>query len=336
MKILSIGVEADNGGGMVVKQQINNKLVERGHSVDDLHLPNQIPVLPKVNSISQIRQRIDRYDLVHCHSIVGSHALSSALAVGASTTPLVYHTHTAFFSDISWKERYLLRYLLRFQTSQSDAVIYVSELERELLSSYISPSPSSAVIENRVVIEEGSSNGDLENFPEVQEPYMISVGTISQRKGQHRIVEAMQYFDELDLVLVGNIETNIYKQIADQGLSESVHVLGRVEPDSSVHALISNAEGLIHMSSYESYGLVIPEALAHGVPVVCSDRCGAKELITSENGRVVPVNSNTKNLINAIHDVVYLSPDPNNSVRDWSRAISKIEQIYEVVLRCTT
>jgi len=335
MKILSIGIEGDEGGAMVAKRQINERLVERGYSVDDIDFPDPHPALPHAGSISRVQSILGQYDLVHCHSIVGSHALSAALAVGFSGTPLVYHTQTSFLTDISWKEQYLLRHLLRFQTFQSDAVIFVSDLEQELLAPYVSSRPYQTVVENRAGIEDADPDTDLDDFPSFQRPYLISVGTISERKGQHRIVEAIQDFGDLDLVLVGSVETDIQEQITELGLSDSVHVLGRVKHDA-VHSLIESAEALVHMSAYESYGIVIAEALAHGVPVVCTDHCGAKHLIMRENGRVVSVDSTTRELINAVQATMQLSPDENGFVTNWQRMIDDIEQVYAKVSTTTT
>lgn len=327
MKVLSIGIEGDEGGAMVAKRQINDRLVERGHSVDDIDLPDPHPALPKARSIIRIRRLLGQYDLVHCHSIVGSHALSAAIGVGLSDTPLVYHTQTSFLADVSWKEEYLLRYLLRFQTFLSDAVVFVSELERELLSSYISSRPLQAVVENRAGLDDANPDVTLDDFPEIQQPYVISVGTVSERKGQHRIVEAIQHFDNLELVLVGAVEMDIRTNIAEYGLSDRVHVFGRVDHDV-VHGLIANAEALVHMSAYESYGIVIAEALAHGVPVVCTDRCGAKHLLTSENGRVVPSDSTTRRLVDAVTETTRLTPEKHAAATDWEALIEDVEVVY--------
>lgn len=334
MKILSIGIEGDEGGAMVAKDQINDRLRQRGHSVDNINLPNPHPVLPKADSIARIRRSLDQYDVVHCHSIVGSHSLSAAIAVGLSDTPLVFHTQTSFLADVSWKEKYLLRYLLRFQTRLADAVIFVSELEQQLLSSYISSQPSQTVIENRAGIDDANPAVTLEDFPEIQQPYVITVGTVSERKGQHRLVEAMQHLDDLELVIVGTVETDIQADIAGYGLSDRVHVLGRVAHDA-VHALIANAEALVHLSAYESYGIVIAEALAHGVPVVCTDRCGAKHLVTSENGRVVAADSTTKEVVDAVAETTSLSPGDNDTVTDWETLIDDVERVYASVSKTT-
>lgn len=330
MKILSIGIEGDEGGAMVAKRQIDDRLVERGHSVNDIDLPDPHPALPKASSIARIRRLLGQYDLVHCHSIVGSHSLSAAIAIGFSDTPLVYHTQTSFLADVSWKERHLLRYLLRFQTFLSDAVIFVSELEQELLSPYVSLRPLQAVVENRAGIRDANPDVDLNDFPDVERPYVICVGTVSERKGQHRVVKAMQHLDDLELVLVGSIEMDIHGQIAELGLSDRVYVSGRVEHDA-VHVLIANAEALVHASEYESYGIVIAEALAHGIPVVCTDRCGAKHLVTNKNGRIVSINSRTEELVDAVQEVVQLSPGENEFVTDWPGLVDDVEQVYAEV-----
>ncbi len=48
---------------------------------------------------------------------------------------------------------------------------------------------------------------------------------------------------------------------------------------------------LIHPAKLEAFGMVISEALAMGVPVLCSSECGASEIIKDDTGASLPYNS---------------------------------------------
>jgi glycosyltransferase involved in cell wall biosynthesis len=67
-----------------------------------------------------------------------------------------------------------------------------------------------------------------------------------------------------------------------------ISVLGPL-PQSALAERLRGADCLVLPSRNESFGMVVPEALAAGLPVVVSDRVGAAELIEDgQNGWVVP------------------------------------------------
>jgi glycosyltransferase involved in cell wall biosynthesis len=70
---------------------------------------------------------------------------------------------------------------------------------------------------------------------------------------------------------------------------EGVEVLGPL-PQAEVAARFAAADCLVLPSRNESFGMVVPEALATGVPVLVSERVGAKDLVTEDRtGWIVPV-----------------------------------------------
>lgn len=65
-------------------------------------------------------------------------------------------------------------------------------------------------------------------------------------------------------------------------------VLGSLS-QAELAARLRAADCLVLPSRNESFGMVVPEALASGMPAVVSDRAGAADLIAEgENGWVVP------------------------------------------------
>ena len=61
-------------------------------------------------------------------------------------------------------------------------------------------------------------------------------------------------------------------------LSQSVRKLGRVS-NADRDGLLKMAEALIFPSEYEGFGAPVVEAMALGVPVICSDRACLPEVI---------------------------------------------------------
>jgi glycosyltransferase involved in cell wall biosynthesis len=48
------------------------------------------------------------------------------------------------------------------------------------------------------------------------------------------------------------------------------------------------ADVLVFPSLSDGFGMVVTEAMAHGLPVVTTDQAGAADLVTPDNGLVVP------------------------------------------------
>jgi 1,2-diacylglycerol 3-alpha-glucosyltransferase len=93
--------------------------------------------------------------------------------------------------------------------------------------------------------------------------------------------------DPWDLVLLGDgpLRPELSRRVSDLRLDASVHLPGfKQYPDLPAFYALANV--FVHASSTEQWGLVVNEAMACGLPVMISNRCGcASELVREgENG----------------------------------------------------
>jgi glycosyltransferase involved in cell wall biosynthesis len=123
-------------------------------------------------------------------------------------------------------------------------------------------------------------------------PYFVYLATIEPRKN-HRLLLALWHRLAAEvgpsaprLVLIGrrgwdgdNILGTVQRSAALRGLVEVRSGL----PDGAVARLLAGAQALLYPSLAEGYGLPVAEALALGVPVVCSDLAELREV-----GKAVP------------------------------------------------
>jgi alpha-1,3-rhamnosyl/mannosyltransferase len=110
--------------------------------------------------------------------------------------------------------------------------------------------------------------------------YVLAIGLFTPRKNFPALVEAMAALPELDLVLVGRRSDGseaLELAIDRTRMRSRVRVLSDLHPDALVR-LIGGARAFAVPSLYEGFGLTVLEALACGVPVVCSNAASLPEV----------------------------------------------------------
>lgn len=108
---------------------------------------------------------------------------------------------------------------------------------------------------------------------------ILFVGHIDYNKGVHYLLEALDKFDsvsiKLDMYGVYHSDSDIFIE----GVKKSnVHFHGFVTPDR-LGDIYKEADVFIFPTTNDGYGFVVLEAMACGVPVLCSTNAGACELI---------------------------------------------------------
>ncbi len=120
-----------------------------------------------------------------------------------------------------------------------------------------------------------------------REPFSIlSVSAMAAWKGAETLVEAVRILRDRDipatLKLVGpwpdaNYERQIRERIQSSGLSDAVHILGKVS-DEELHRLYATNQVFSLMSTCESFGIPAAEAMCFGTPIVSTDCCAIAEI----------------------------------------------------------
>ena len=125
------------------------------------------------------------------------------------------------------------------------------------------------------------------NFPVPAEPYFVCIGTIEPRKNHLLLLNTWRVLQQRlgpntpKLVLIGrrgweneNILDMLERCPALEGVVREYQDL----PDNAVARLLQGARALLFPSFTEGYGLPLAEALALGVPAICSDLPALREV----------------------------------------------------------
>ena len=88
-----------------------------------------------------------------------------------------------------------------------------------------------------------------------------------------------------DLVLLGDgpLKADLCHMISDLRLNDHVHLPG-FKPYDELPVYYALGNAFVHASTTEQWGLVVNEAIASGLPVIVSDRCGCAPELVNGNG----------------------------------------------------
>ncbi|MFI2436123.1 glycosyltransferase family 4 protein [Streptomyces sp. NPDC018693] len=115
---------------------------------------------------------------------------------------------------------------------------------------------------------------------------LLCVATVTPRKGQHRLVEALAAVTDLpwSCVCVGGLEqdpeyvAHLRGLIRQYGLQDRLHLAGP-QAGAELDASYATADLMVLTSYAETYGMAVTEALARGIPVLATDVGGLPEAV---------------------------------------------------------
>jgi glycosyltransferase involved in cell wall biosynthesis len=125
-----------------------------------------------------------------------------------------------------------------------------------------------------------------------------------------------------DLVVLGDgpVKADLCRLISDLRLNEHTHLPG-FEPYNELPVYYALANAFVHASTTEQWGLVVNEAIASGLPVIVSDRCGCvPELINGNGFTFDPANEHE--LTARLLEVASLSDEERKRLGDNSYRIA--------------
>jgi glycosyltransferase involved in cell wall biosynthesis len=167
--------------------------------------------------------------------------------------------------------------------SEIDHFIAVSDFQRNKIIQFGMPEDKISTIQNFV---------DASDIPPNQDPgaYLLYFGRIERVKGLFTLLEAIAPLTTIPLKIVGegNAGVEVEDYVNDRNLKH-VKIMG-FQSGKQLHELIHNCMVVIVPSEwYETFGLTVLEAFAHGRPVIASTIGALPELVNDgEDGLLFP------------------------------------------------
>ena len=171
---------------------------------------------------------------------------------------------------------------------------------------------------------------------------VLNVARLEDFKGQDVLLKA--WVDivaanskaKLWIAGTGSLETTLKKMMFTLGLQDNVKFLGFVS-QAEVHALMEAADLFVLPSREEPFGIVLLEAMAHGLPVVASQVGGIPEVLPKNDDVVLVEADDVQALAQAMQTVL-----ANNRLCDdnrayafyfsWDKQVQRFEALYVSLL----
>jgi len=268
----------------------------------------------------------EKFNVLHFHNFGFPSVLQILISPSAANTLNVLTFHASIEGSTFLKHFPSFLYLLnKICQWKIDGVIGVAPLVLDYLKYYKGPK---RVIPNGIDIEEFNLN-----VPKIQKycdgkTNLLFVGRIEERKGLIYLLQAFKIlnkkFSNLRLIIVGDgpLEGDCKSYVKKNKLKEVVFE-GRIA--GSIAPYYRTADVFISPALYrESFGLVLLEAMACGVPVVAFANQGYKELLKNKSsGRFLTKPRNYRGLAQKIEKLVR-NPDLRDKVS--KKGIQEVKQ----------
>jgi len=124
-------------------------------------------------------------------------------------------------------------------------------------------------------VTNGMDVSQAEAVPEQEKVYdLVWTGRVHAQKGVEDLLQSMVWMNEkvprFKALIIGKSEAQLKPRIRDLGLAEAVTFSGLVSEEEKFR-LLKSSRVFAMPSRYESWGIVVGEALASGIPVVAYD-----------------------------------------------------------------
>ncbi len=226
------------------------------------------------------RQRID---CLHANFCLPDGIATSKLARKLHI-PYLITEHQAALAELLSKPE--LKRMMLAAYFRAHKVIAVSEYTAQLLLNAGLSKAKVAVVPNGI-------DTDLfvhsEHFASIRK--LIYVGYLVERKGLQYLLKALSILKDssvsLSIVGDGDYRDELEQLCSKYDLKDSVVFLGEKNAQQVAH-LLSEHDALVHPSLIESFGIVVVEAMASGLPVLATQNGGSEYIVTPQSGIIVP------------------------------------------------
>ncbi|CAM3436270.1 glycosyltransferase family 4 protein [Aequorivita lipolytica] len=234
----------------------------------------------------------------------------------------------------------ILRKLTDYALKRFDSVIAVSNYTKTMVQHL--------KLKNIEVVPNGF---DMKLTPDSRDnnepvPVLITVGNMTQRKGQHNVINALplllKKYPDLKYHIVGipTEKEKLEKLSLDLGIENAVVFYGKVSEEEKIE-LLQQTDVFVMLSEttktgdVEGFGIAILEANALGIPAIGALDCGIEDAIKDGTSGKLIGSKDPEQLAEALEDILKNYDTYAQEAKTWSQDFTweKVIKLYLDVLR---
>ena len=259
---------------------------------------NVFNISENLKAYKQTKKIIDEnnYALIHSHSPIGGF-LSRIAARNArmNGTKVIYTAHGFHFYEGAPLMNWLIFYPIEKTCSRwTDVLVTITHedyqlAQKKMYAKKVVYVPGVGIDTTHFAPKEGDVAINAFKREELgfskEDTIMLSVGELNKNKNHEIVLRAMAQLGRKDLhyVVAGRGDLKEYlEQLAQElGISSQFHLLGF---RTDVKELFKMADFFAHPSFREGLSVAVMEAMANGLPIICSEIRGNTDLIEDNKG----------------------------------------------------
>lgn len=278
-------------GGYIYARRLVAALAELGWRLDVVPLPDSFP-FPTPEDVDASCRRLGSLDPSRPVLVDGLAfgALDSGFLANARQrwVALVHHP-LALEAGLSELHAQRLRQTEQAALATARQVIVTSpSTGRCLISDY-------AVPRQRLTVAQPGTDPGKKAVGNLQVPRLLTVATLTPRKGHDVLIEALARITELfwDCLWVGSKDRDpdttaaLERAIRAKGLTDRIILTGSLDEQALSDCYVQS-DIFVLPSRHEGFGMAFAEALAHGLPVVGCAAGAVPETVPPDTGLLVP------------------------------------------------
>ncbi len=280
--------------------QINPSLIEQGCRVYDIKFQRSPLKNENFTAFKQLKNLIEeeKYEVIHTHTPVASACVRYACR-NMDNVKVIYTAHGFHFFKGAPLKNWLLYYPVeRYLSRYTDTLITINNEDYERAKNsfkagttkYIPGVGLDTKKIGQVQVDKTMKRKEL-NIPE-DGFVILSVGELNKNKNHETIIKAVSRINDPNIFYLicgdGDLDNDLAALIKKLGLERQIKLLGQREDVAEI-LKVSN---IFAFPSYrEGLSVALMESMASGLPIICSNIRGNKDLVKhAEGGYLVDPN----------------------------------------------
>ena len=230
--------------------------------------------------LSVLHILLHRPDVVHIHNI-GPGLFAPLIRLMGLPVVLTYHSPN--YEHDKWRApaRWLLSQCEKISLHFSNRVIFVNKYQMEKCGAL----DKSVFIPNGIdVVTRSESTTFLDQHGIKLGEYLLAVGRLTPEKGLEYLVEAANRLPRVTQVVIAGASdhNSAYRKTLEQLDVNNKVIFTGFTSGEDLRQLYSHARCFVLPSVNEGFPMVLLEAMAYGLPILCSDIPGTRQVYLPE------------------------------------------------------